>query len=587
VYLDNTWVKKIFIISLFLFFSKIKYMKYILIIIFMTTFSNLGFAQSDNTESVEAISSEEDFELRKVKRLKRIRIDLIRLNSEINILKESLRNEFDVVSKMPGEIKLYKLEKKFKKLKFRFIETATNINLSVESKIKKKTDIMEDLKQILEPAINAVKEISEKPRQIQELKEKTGEVEGRYNDALSAKTQIEKMFKEGNEKILNPRYKASISTLNTLIKTLKLQLDDLEYKVIKSKQNEKSIVSTFSGLIFDFFKTKGKNLALAFVVFIGFFWSFKTGQNKFLAIAMFRANKSRKSELYQWMIRPIRVIYNAVTTIMSFFFAILTLYVLNDWVLVTFILFVLAALIWSSKQYLPIFLEQSKIVLNLGAIRENERLVYNGLPWIIKSLGYYCRLSNPVLSGGDLRVNTRELLNSNSRRVIFDEPWFPTQLNDWIEVNEEFGQVVMQSPEQVIIKKVGGEQKFFQTSEFYSMSPVNLSLGFSIEFNFGVDYSHQAELFETVIPSLSEDLKMEVYNTHADIKESFKSLSVEFINAGASSLDLRFFLACDGKIAGNKMMLTRSVQAHFVKLCNKYDYIIPFNQLTVHMNNGK
>ena len=372
--------------------------------------------------------------------------------------------------------------------------------------------------------------------------------------------------------------------LNKLIEEQEVKLEDLEYKLLNLEKNEKSIVSTFSGLIFEFFKTKGKNLGLAFIVFISFFWLFKTGQNRFLAIILFRQNQQNK-DFYQWMSRPIKVIYNALGTIMSFFFAILTLYVLNDWVLVTFIIFVLAALVWSSKQYLPLFMEQSKIVLNLGAIREEERLFYQGLPWKIDSLGYYCRLSNPSLEGGSMRVNTKELLSSNSRKIIPNEPWFPTKKNDWVEVEDVFGQVTLQTSEQVIIKKVGGENKFYKTDEFYSLKPENLSLGFSIEFNFGIDYSHQSSIVTEIIPNIQNELTSTLYNKHSDLKHCFEQLTVEFVNAGASSLDLRFFLKCDGEIAAKKKLLYRSIQVEFINLCNKYEYIIPFNQLTVHMSN--
>lgn len=548
---------------------------------------SLTFSYADDTGSNPIDLDDEDlleidFEQRRVERLKRIRIDLITLNSKINKVKESLDSELDMMSKIQAQNNLRQLSAEFEKKKFLFIETATNINLSVATKAKKKADIMDDIKQILEPALNSIKQISERPKQIQDLQEKTQFVESRYQGAIEARDKLEKLFKEGKEKILHPKYKSSIKTLDKLIVKLKIELDDLQYKLLKSEKNEKSIVSTFSGLIFEFFKTKGKNLLLAFLVFITFFWLFKTGRNRFLALVMYKVNRSENKEIYQWMIRPVRVIYSSISTLMAFFFAILTLYVLNDWVLVTLILFVLAALIWSSKHYLPLFLEQSKIVLNLGAIREDERVVYNGLPWLITSLGYYCKLSNPVLKGGELRVNAKELINLNSRRVNKGEPWFPTKKGDWVELGDIFAQVILQTPEQVILERIGGERKFYKTADFYDQAPVNLSLGFAVDITFGVDYAHQDILFDELIPNLTNDLKMELYNQHADLKESFIEMSLDFVNANASSLDLKFFLPCHGDIASKKKMLTRSVQSLLVKSCTKYEYIIPFNQLTIH-----
>ena len=557
-------------------------MRIIILFLFLCCYQSnlLSQVAGNEVESVEEI----DFEKRKIQQLKRIRIELINLNSKINTLKRNLENDLDTFEKIQSETKLANLESDYERKKFQFIEIATNINLAIKKTSKKETDFLEDVKQILAPALNSIKKISEKPRQIQELTEKASNIEERYNGAIEAREKINKLFKNGKDKTLNARLKASISMLDRLIKDLKVELEKIQFKIIKSEKNERSIVSTFSGLIFEFFKTKGKNLFLAFIVFISFFWFFKIGKNKLISIIDVRINKSDNKETYEWVLRPVKVIYNTVTTILAFFFAILTLYVLNDWVLVTLIIFVLVALIWSSKQYLPLFLEQSKIVLNLGAIRENERLMYQGLPWRIKSLGYYCKLSNPVLSGGELRVNTRELLSFNSRRSSSSEPWFPTKKGDWIEVNSIFGEVITQSPEQVIIRELGGEKRYFKSSDFYSLGIRNLNQGFSVEINFGVDYSHQKKLFDEVIPNLKNDFMAEIYNKHSDLKSSFKELSVEFISAGASSLDLRFFLKCNGDIASKKKFLSRSANAVFVNLCNKYDYIIPFNQLTVHMN---
>jgi hypothetical protein len=321
-------------------------------------------------------------------------------------------------------------------------------------------------------------------------------------------------------------------------------------------------------------------------VFLTFFWLFKIGQVKFIDIILFRVNKSKSKDVYNWIIRPTRIIYNVLTTLISFFLSILTLYVLNDWVLVTVILITFAALIWSSKQYLPIFLEQSKIVLNLGSVREGERVIYNGLPWKIDSLGYYCRLTNPSLSGGNLRVNTKELINAHSRRADENEPWFPTKEGDWVLIEDSYGQVSLQSPEQVIVKLRGGESKYYPAKEYYQKSPQNFSLGFAIEFVIGLDYNLQSNMFEEVIPKFRESIQKVLFQKHPELQGKVVDTEIDFLQANASSLDLRFFMKCSGDVAHMKLKLERSFQEECVKVCNENGYNIPFNQLTVHMNNG-
>lgn len=544
---------------------------------------------SDSEIVVEKPLDEEEklineFEQIKEERLIRIRNEMVSLRAQINKLNKKINeSDLDMVSKIQADSQLSSLQKEYEKKRYLFIETATEVDLNQSNKKKEKTDFLDDIQQILSPALNSIKQVSERPRQIQELMDRRETIEEMYQEAVRAQKKLEELLKNNKKKSLHWKLKESIATTKEYVKRLGIKREDLKFKIIKIEKDQEPFITSFSKLILDFFKTKGANLFIALLIFISVFWSFRLGKSRFISVISYRINKSDKKETYQWLVRPIRVLYSVFSISFAFFLAILTLYALNDWVLVTFILITVAALVWSSKGYFPLFLEQSKIVLNLGAIREGERVIYDGIPWQIKSLGYHCRLYNPVLSGGYLRINTRELLTLHSRRIIDKEPWFPTKTGDWVEVDDKFAQVILQSPEQVILKSLGEEKTIYKASEFYSKAPKNLSQGFAIEFIFGVDYSHQSILLTEVIPTFKERIQKAIDKKHEDLKESMQDVMIEFMQAGASSLDLRLFLKCSGNIAAKKLFLMRSIQAEFVAVCNEKNYIIPFNQLTVHM----
>lgn len=568
--------------------------KFSLTILFLLISSH-AFCDEKLKSPLEVIKSNvgekiKTFEQVKLERLIRIRGELVSLNSSINRIKKELLNfDLDMVSKIQAESKLNNLRKEYEKKRFLFIETATNIHLNEVVKKQEKPDFFQDLQQILAPAINSVKQISDRPREIQALREMASRIEVKYSEAKVAQKRLTDFIKGNEHKELKWKLRESIQITEALVEKLKIQKEDINFKIRKIEHDQEPFITTFSKVILNFIKTKGLNLFLALFAFVSVFWIFKIGKGKFLAIVNYNINRSTNREMYQWITRPMRVIYNVTAILSSFLLAILTLYALNDWVLVTFALFVIAALVWSSKEYFPLFLEQSKIVLNLGSIRENERVMYEGIPWQIKNLGYYCRLYNPVLSGGFLRVNTRELMKVCSRRIIDNEPWFPTKTGDWVEFENVFGQVFLQSPEQVIIKTLGGENLIYKASEFYNKCPKNLSNGYAIEFYFGVDYSLQKNIFSDVIPNFSSRFEAILNNELAkEVKgksnlDIFTELNIEFLSAGESSLDLRFFVKCSGSVAGKKLKLTRAIQSEFVKVCNEHDYIIPFKQLTVHM----
>lgn len=566
--------------------------KYLLFLVLLTPQFVLSQDKidSDNTEMSDVdieklVDPKTEFEQIKMDRLKRIRNELVNLKSEINKLKKSLRDEsLDMVSKIQAESRLSSFEKEYEMKQFLFIETATNIHLNDETKPPGKTTFLEDLQQILSPVLNSFKKISDRPREIQELRALSDAVNARYQEALKAQKRLATFLKENKDKDLKWKLKESIQKTDSLVDKLAIQREDLKFRILKIESDQEPFLQTFSNVILDFFKTKGLHLFIALMIFIAVLWSLRIIQPKFLSILLYQVNRSEKRENYRWLIRPIRVIYNAIALFLAFLFGILTLYALNDWVLVTLILIVVAAVLWSSKQYLPVFMAQSKIILNLGSIRENERVFFQGIPWEIKSLGYYCRLYNPVLSGGFLRVNTKDIMQLCSRRIIENEPWFPTKTGDWVAVDSHYAQVTLQSPEQVLLKTIGSELISYKADEFYSKNPKNHSNGFCVEFVFGLDYSHQQVIFTEVIPNFLDDVKASLEKNFENSMENFEGLTIEFAQAGASSLDLRFFMRVKGSMAKQKFMITRAIQASFVQVCNEHNYVIPFNQLTVHMD---
>ena len=550
----------------------------LLVILVFLSFSTV-FAQ--DTEVIE----QDKFEQLKVDRLKRIRLEIIDLDKEIKNLESNLKNESEVIGKIRSETRLKNAlrEKEIKRLEF--IETATNVSLDHHEVNKEANKTFSDqLKELFDPIFKTIRQASERPRKIQEYKEKLELLIERNENATIAVKRLEDWKKKNKDKTLAYTIKKSIQTAQELVEETRIKKEDIEFKLQKIARQKGSLVTEVSNIILGFFKTKGKNLFLALISFMFSYWIFKRLRGKIINLAMFRLNRNSPTGQTHWLARPLRVLYSVFTWILSMFFSLLTLYILNDFVLVTFIIFVFAALIWSSKEYLPVFFEQSKMILNLGPIREGERIIFQGLPWQVKSLGFFTRLENPTLAGGTLRVNTRELLSYYSRPSNTQEPWFPTKSGDWVELSDgTYGKVIMQTPEQVAIKLLGSEVRYMTSSEFFAQRPTNLSDGFSVEFLFGVDYQHQSILFTEVIPTFKKEITDALFEEYTSEKDEFKELTLEFKQAGASSLDLRFFMRCTGKLASRKRALNRKVNSLFVEVCNRHGYVIPFNQLTVHM----
>ena len=531
------------------------------------------------------------FERIKQERLVRIRGELVSLQNDIYETKQSLKTSSDSVEKFKLEVKLTKLLKEELDKRTEFIETATNINIKIhtEELKKDKSSLSDNIQAVLQPAFDGLRAISERPRKIQDLKDKEEQFKSDLDNIQSALNQLKNKLAQNKDSVLQATYRKSILLTESELKKVEILLEDVRFKLLKLENDKGSIVTSFSKAIFEFLKTKGKNLLFAIIIFIAIFWVFRLGKNKFLALVLSRAHKKADpAAQINWIVRPIRVIYSVISIILALSMGILTLYVLDDWVLVTIIIFVISSVIWSSRTYLPNFIELSKIVLNLGAIREGERIIFNNLAWQIKSLGYYTRLVNPVLKGGALRVNTKELITLHSRPINENEPWFPTKSSDWVILKDGiYGKVVMQSAEQVIIKLIGGQSKFYKTSEFLELAPINLSNDFGIELIFGVDYDHQSKVTDELTSLFKTEFANRIDSYLSGLKEDFKDINVEFHSAGDNSLNFRFFLRCNGNLASQKSFIERRVNTIFVEICNENNLTIPFAQLKVHMSKNE
>lgn len=541
------------------------------------------------TSTDKDLTDVDDFAQIKLDRLKRIRRELIQLESKIFLNKKKINDEDDMVVKLKLESELESYQQEYDQKKLLFIETLSGytVTSSKAKKKKKEKTLGDDIQEILEPAMTGIRAISERPREIQKLQEKIKDLKLKIEDTENAKSKLVNANKDDKYKVFKRVIKKSIKRLDQTIKDYKIQLEDSQFKLIKLENNKGSFVGAFSNIIFDFLKTKGKNLGLALSAFIFLFWLFGSIKNKVIGFFVNRIVRlGRPQDKSLWFVRPIKVIYSVLGFLLALSVSIMILYVLNDWVLVTFIIFILGAVVWSSKHYFPIFFEQSKIVLNLGTIRENEVVIYNHVPWRLKALGYYCRLENPSLTGGTLRISSKELMNYHSRPIVDNEPWFPTRTTDWVVLTDgTYGKVTFQSPEQIVVRLIGGAYKHFKLDQFLSLNPLNLSKGYGIEQIIGVDYQHQKPLLDEVIPRFKDKIQNYLKEFLGEEYKHIKEFMVEYQNAGSSSLDIRFFLICAGELGAKKLLLERRIQMGFVDVCNEFGYIIPFQQVTVHMNN--
>jgi len=246
---------------------------------------------------------------------------------------------------------------------------------------------------------------------------------------------------------------------------------------------------------------------------------------------------------------------------------LIVLYVTGDWLLLGLALLILAGIAIGLKKYLPQFLAEAKLLLNLGAVREGEMVTYEGVPWIVKSINIYSHLVNPVLEGGELRMPLGEMSQLISQPIAEDEPWFPSNLHDYILLPDgSFGQVVIQTPEFVQVKSREMIRTFL-VSDYLNLGIKNLSMGtFACVGNFGISLEHQ-EICLDLVPNAFER-SIGLFIDQNGLQLLLEELSVEMSSIQSGSIQYFLYVRMKSPAAEYYWKILRIMQQACVATCN-------------------
>ena len=98
---------------------------------------------------------------------------------------------------------------------------------------------------------------------------------------------------------------------------------------------------------------------------------------------------------------------------------------------------------------------------------------------------------------------------------------------------------------------------------------------------FGVDYQHQTHVTTDIREKFADYL--DTHLKDSDFGRYLKDFFVEFDEAAASSLNFFVWAAFSGEAAESYGRIRRLLQRLAVDACNANDWVIPFNQVTVHL----
>ncbi|MCL2789880.1 MAG: hypothetical protein FWD79_04475 [Desulfobulbus sp.] len=503
-------------------------------------------------------------------------------------LQRSIKQQMDVISKKQEastsesakqafQDELTKLDKQLADTAVDFERIATGVSPNTfADKEAVHFDWKNELTVLLEPSIKELKQLTARARHKSELKDTINDYSQQLATAHGAVTHLNKLIKDTESTTIKAYLGELLPAWQNVEKRLDNKLDLVQKELSKLEEHDVSLLRSSSNAMQTFFRDRGRYLFISLIVFTAVLLAFRL-----LARLLFRVIPGARKEQRPFHVRILDIALKILSVVFSVIGLIFVLYIAEDWLLLSAALILLVGVIWTVRQTLPKMWRQVRMMLNMGSIREGERVFYNGVPWKVEAINVFCKLHNPALAEY-LRIPIESMTGMMSRPYHADEPWFPCKRGDWVAIDgKPFAKVISLSHELVEVVEMGGRRTVYQTSTFLSKSPTNLSSNFNLRVVFGLSYALQAEITTTVLTTLQTFLQHKL-EEHG-YAEKCLSLSVDFLQAGPSSLDVAIMADLKGEMAPTYRRIERALAKWSVDCCNANGWEIPYPQMTVHL----
>lgn len=532
---------------------------------------------STDAAAVEQESSVDEVEQKPdlVDALSDLRAALAAKIAEIEAKQAALRDAADETTRASSEAELEKLHEERLGLAARFarLTSQADESLFVEAP-PTPFDPKDRVLGLLKPVFDELDEMTANSREIGQLEDDLVAQRARLAEATKAVGNIETLGAKELAAEVRTGVDEQLEVWTARRDAAKAQLSSIEYELGERRAQQRPLVDSVSGFIRGFVRTRGFHLLTAGLAFCLVFF----GIRGLLALVRRVRPAPKRKRLSD---RFLALLTHGLSILLGIAAVLFVFNAAGDWFLLGISLFFLAGVAWIVAKALPQYIEQVRLVLNMGAVKEGELLVFDDVPWRVETLGFQAQLVSERLSGGLQVLPVRDLVGLHSRPLGEREELFPCCEGDWVSLDDgTIGRVDLQTPGVVQLGLLGGAKKTFATGAFLDQSPQNMSSNYRVEFTFGIDYKHQKDCTYSIPKAMRAKLQSGLMDV---LDESeLVEVDVEFKAAAASSLDYEVQIDVAGSAAAKYEDVERAAARLLVDACNENEWEIPFQQLTVH-----
>ena len=499
------------------------------------------------------------------------------LEAQIEEVEQQLNaSDFDS-EKQELKKELTDLENDLDSLKENFVEIASGISFAaVSNDVQQKFNLQSEMLALMEPLVREMKHMTSDVRKKSDLREIIAFYKLQIPKAESAIENVAILLQQAENEAVAANLQDTLASWKRQHDKMESQLQAVELQLNRMESEEISFTESSQNYLKRFFQERGLYLTQALgVVFAILMLS------RLLRAMLVRIVPGYRREPRSFRIRLVDLLHRLLTIVLMIIGPMVIFYIAEDWVLFSLGILLLLGAAWTLRTAVPRYWQQFLIYLNIGSVRESERIVYDGLPWKVKKIDLFTQLYNPV-SGIRQRIAIENLVDLQSRPALPHEPWFPCSVGDWVILSDGVrGEVLGISQELIELQQRGGAHKTYLTPDFLSLSPLNLSKTFRIKEVLGVSYDLQASSTGSMLQTLKTHLIKQIRNE--GYESDLMQLNVEFQAANTSSLDLVVIADFKGAQAPFYNRLRRAIQRWCVDCCSENHWEIPFTQVTMHI----
>lgn len=446
---------------------------------------------------------------------------------------------------------------------------------SLRTQAQEEFNLQKEIFSLLKPALDEMKEMTSHVRLKSDLRDKITYFSERLPLLEQALANNERLQQQSSDESLVASLQSTAEVWSKQQAFMQSELRAAQLQLEKLEAAETSLAEASQNYLKSFFQKRGLYLIEALLVVVAIFLL-----SRLSYAAMQRQVPGFQRKHRSFRIRLLELTHRILTALLLILGPMIVFYLVEDWVLFSLGILLLLGIALTLRHALPRYLHQIQLFLNIGSVREGERIMLEGLPWRVEQINVYCTLVNPV-AGISQRVPIDEMVDLKSRPAQSDEPWFPCKKGDWVILSDGVrGKVIGISHELVQLVERGGAQLTYQTGDFLAASPRNLATNFRIKETLGISYSLQRESTVSIPDTLQRFIQQRVEDE--GYGEKLLNLRVEFAQAGNSSLDLAIIADFEGELGDLYNRLRRAIQRWCVDACTANDWEIPFPQMTLH-----